>query len=394
MTAGLVVDIILVVALVVAIIAGFRRGFLHTVGALVGLVAGGFAALLLMPIVAAFVPAPGWNVLVALLVGVFIVGLGVSIGSWIGRLLRRPVRKLKLGPLDRLLGAIANGIVALLVMLLLATSTSALGFPVLTQAVASSTVLRTLETITPGPVESGIARFRALVIVDGIPTVLGAAGLPDQAKIPDADTNTPALQQAAQSVTRITANSPMCGTRSSGSGFVIGDDLVMTNAHVVAGATDAVVEASGELPRAASVVYFDPDADIAVLSVSGLDAAALPFGPNPEANSTAFFQGFPYGGPFVSRSASVLGIDDIQVQDIYNEKDVTRSVTSLAAHVEPGNSGGPLLTPDGAVAGMIFARAEGTSDVGFALSMNELSPVIAQAESFTAPVASGACAAH
>lgn len=69
MTAGLVVDIILVVALVVAIIAGFRRGFLHTVGALVGLVAGGFAALLLMPIVAAFVPAPGWNVLVALLVG-------------------------------------------------------------------------------------------------------------------------------------------------------------------------------------------------------------------------------------------------------------------------------------------------------------------------------------
>lgn len=214
MTAGIILDIVLVVALLVAIVAGFRRGFLRTVGSLIGLVAGGLAALLLMPVVASFVPAPGWNVLVALLVGLFIVGVGVSIGSWFGSLLRRPVRKLKLGPVDRLLGALANGVVALLVMLLLATSASGLGVPALTQAVASSTVLRTLEGLTPAPVEGGIARFRALVISNGIPTVLGAAGLPQQgrSRMP---TRTRRRSGRRRSRSRASRPTPPCAARAA-----------------------------------------------------------------------------------------------------------------------------------------------------------------------------------
>lgn len=390
---GIVVDVVLVVALLVALVGGWQRGMLHTIGAIAGLIVGGVIALLVMPVVSGAVPAAGWNVAAALASGVIIVGLGISLGSWIGRLVAGPVRKLKLGAVDRLLGAAVSGIVTLLVALMLGMSTSALGIPALTQAMASSTLMKSLQNATPAPVLGAISQFRGIVISDGIPSVLDAAGVPDDVEIPVADTQSPALQVASESVTRITANAPSCGTRSSGSGFVIGDDLVMTNAHVVAGSSTVVVEPRSELPRAASVVYFDAEADIAVLAVDGLSAGPLPFSATPDDGATVFFQGYPFGGPFASRSAAVVTTGEMSVNDIYGQPGATRSVTTIAADVDHGNSGGPLLDADGAVVGMIFAKAVSQPDVGFALSMAELSPVLAQAESLTAPVATGACSA-
>ncbi|PFG31901.1 MarP family serine protease [Paramicrobacterium agarici] len=391
MTAGIIVDVILVVILLVAVIGGWQRGMLHTIGAIAGMIVGGIVALLVMPLVSGNVPAAGWNVVLAVACGIILVGLGISLGSWLGKLIAGPVRKIKLGIVDRLLGAVVSGIVALLVVMTLGMSTSTLGLPTLTQAMASSTLLKTLENATPTPVLGAISQFRSLVITDGIPSVLDAAGIPDNIEIPDANTDSPALHAAAQSVTRITANAPACGTRSAGSGFVIDDGLVMTNAHVVAGASDVVVETPGELPRAGSVVYFDADADIAVIDVDGLGAEPLPFNPTPDAGATVFFQGYPFGGPFVSRSAAVVNTGDMTVSSIYGEPGVTRSVTTLAAHVQHGNSGGPLLDKNGAVVGMIFAKADNQPDVGFALSMAELSPVLAQAGSFSSPVSTESC---
>ncbi|WP_166997855.1 MarP family serine protease [Paramicrobacterium fandaimingii] len=393
MTAGIIIDVVFVVVLLVALIGGWNRGLLHTIGAIAGMIAGGLVALLIMPLVSGAIPAAGWNVAAALASGLIVVGIGISVGSWLGRLIAGPVRKLKLGIVDRLLGAIVSGLVALLVVMTLGMSTSALGIPTLTQAMASSTLMKTLNDVTPTPVLGAISQFRGLVISDGLPSILDAAGVPSDVTIPNADTQTPALRTAAESVARITANAPTCGTRSAGSGFVIGDDLIMTNAHVVAGASAVVVEPPGELPRAASVVYFDADADIAVLDVNGLSAEPLPFTANPDTGATVFFQGYPFGGPFVSRSAAVVGTSDMSVSSIYGETGVTRSVTTLAAHVQHGNSGGPLLDADGAVVGMIFAKADNQPNVGFALSMEELSPVLAQAESFTSPVSTESCAA-
>lgn len=391
MITGIVIDVLFVVIMIVALIGGWNRGLLHTIGAIAGMIAGGVVALLVMPIVSGAIPAAGWNVAGALACGIIVVGLGISLGSWLGKLIAGPVRTIKLGTVDRLLGSIVSGLVALLVVMTLGMSTSALGIPTLTQAMASSTLMKTLNDVTPSPVLGAISQFRGLVITDGIPSILDAAGVPDNVTVPDADTQTPALRTAAESVTRITANAPTCGTRSAGSGFVIGDDLVMTNAHVVAGASDVVVEPPGELPRGASVVYFDADSDIAVLDVNGLAADSLPFNATPENGATVFFQGYPFGGPFASRSAAVVSTGDMSVSSIYGEPGVTRSVTTLAANVQHGNSGGPLLDADGAVIGMIFAKAENQSNVGFALSMEELTPVLAQAESFTSPVSTESC---
>lgn len=390
MSVGLIIDVVVVLVIVTAVVSGLARGLLRALGTVAGLVAGGAAALIVMPIVSAQVPVLGWNVAAALVAGLALIAIGVSIGEMIARAIRRPVHRVGLGIVDRLLGGAAGLVTSVAVLLILSMSVGSSGVPGATQAVASSTVLRVLEDVVPAPVESALARIRSVAIEDGIPTVLDAAGIVD-AEVPDADADTEALRIASASVLRITTSAPNCSTSSSGSGFVIGEGLVMTNAHVVAGASEVVVEARGELPRSASVLYFDPGADIAVLGAGGLGAPALPFSATPASGSTVFFQGYPYGGPFVSRSASVLSAGSMAAIDIYGDAAVSRSTVGIAGTVEPGNSGGPLLTADGAVAGMIFARSEATPNVGFALSMEELAPVLAVAPELSAPVSAGPC---
>jgi S1-C subfamily serine protease len=377
MSVGLIIDIFVVLVIVSAVASGLARGLLRALGTVAGLVAGGAAALVVMPIVSAQVPVAGWNVVAALAAGLGLIVIGVSIGEMIARAVRRPVHRVGLGVVDRLLGGAAGLVTSVAVLLILSMSVGSSGVPGATQAVASSTVLRFLEDVVPAPVESALARIRSIAIEDGIPTVLDAAGVVD-AEVPDTDADTEALRIASASVLRITTSAPSCSASSSGSGFVTGS-------------SEVVVEARGELPRSASVVYFDPGADIAVLSASGLHAVALPFSTTPQPGTTVFFQGHPYGGPFVSRSAAVLSAGQATATDIYGTAAVSRSTIRIAGLVEPGNSGGPLLTADGAVAGMIFARADATPNVGFALSMEELAPVLALAPELGAPVAAGSC---
>lgn len=390
MSLGLVIDIVVVLVILSTVVSGFARGLLRALGAVAGLVAGGAAALVVMPIVSARVPALGWNVAAALAAGLALIVIGIAIGEAIARAVRRPVHRVGLGVVDRLLGGAAGLVTSVAVLLILPMSVGSSGVPGATQAVSSSTVLRFLEDVVPAPVESALARIRSIAIEDGIPTVLDAAGVVD-AEVPDADADTEALRIASASVLRITTSAPNCSASSSGSGFVIGEGLVMTNAHVVAGSSEVVVEARSELPRSARVVYFDPGADIAVLAAPGLRASALPFSATPEPGETVFFQGHPYGGPFVSRSAAVLSAGPVSAVDIYGSAAVSRSTVRIAGTVEPGNSGGPLLTADGALAGMIFARSDATPNVGFALSMEELAPVLAIAPELNAPVSAGSC---
>ena len=390
MPLGLLIDVLVVLAIGSAVISGLARGFLRALGTTVGIVVGGAAALIVMPQVSASALPSGWNVTAAFASGILLILLGVAAGEAIAKLIRGTVHRVGLGIIDRLLGGVTGLVVSVSVLMMLVMSVGSFGIPGAAQAVASSTVLRVIDEAMPASVESALARLRSIAVDDGIPILLDSAGV-GAAEIPEAETDTAALRAASASVTRITANAPACRAASSGSGFVIGDELVMTNAHVVAGARDVVVEAPGEMPRTASVVYFDADTDIAVLAVRDLAAAALPFGPIPENGATVFFQGYPYGGPFTSRSAAVLSTAHTVMRSADGGALASRSVTRIAGAVDPGNSGGPLLTADGAVAGMIFAQADAMPNLGFALSMEEIAPVIALAPELTSPVSTGAC---
>ena len=107
----------------------------------------------------------------------------------------------------------------------------------------------------------------------------------------------------------------------------------------------------------------------------------------------AVVMGYPYGGPFTSVSAGVLGVSSAPVPNVYDTGAAPREVYSVAAEVRPGNSGGPLLTTDGQVAGVIFARADADVEVGFAMTNAELRPVAERAGGMDEAVSSGRCTA-
>ena len=128
-----------------------------------------------------------------------------------------------------------------------------------------------------------------------------------------------------------------------------------------------------------------------IVAVDGLDAAPLALLPTLGVGSDAVVQGYPYGGPFTVGGARVLSVGSADVPDIYDESMSPREVYALAAQVRPGNSGGPLLATTGEVAGLVFARADGNDDLGYAMTPAELTPVVERLPGMDAAVASGSC---
>lgn len=389
MTESLILDVALVLMLLGYVVYGFRNGLSRTAFTLAGIIAGVIAAFFLAPLVATLVPVPFLRLGVTIAVAIGLVAVGHAVGSAIGRFLRRGILHSPLSGIDRLLGGVVMGVVAALVASVVSFSVSQLGVPYLSRAIAGSSFLRIVNTLTPDPVEAFLAQVRGAVVDRGIPLFTGA--LEGTPTIPQIDTGSGALNEAAQSVVRITGNAFACGVSQSGSGFVVYDDRVVTNAHVVAGVTEPVVETLAGQSLSGTVVYFDPVDDLAVLAVPGLDAAALPLGATLPADTDAAFEGYPFGGPFSSGAANVISISSPAVPDIYGDTRAQREVYTLAAQIREGNSGGPLLTLDGAVAGVVFARSADADNVGYAMTMRELEPVTNQAAGLSDPVDSGAC---
>jgi S1-C subfamily serine protease len=391
MTEPLALDIVLGAVLIVYIVYGFRHGLSRSLFVIAGVVAGVIAAFFVAPMAAAWVPVAFLRPGVTIFVAVLLVAIGHALGSAIGRRVRRGVAKSPLGGFDRMLGALVTGIVAALVASVVAFSAGQLGVPALSRAISGSTILSTITTFTPAPVQGFLAQVRGAVLSQGIPTIAGALG-GEPAAIPQIDTGSAALNAAAQSVVRITGNAFACGQSQSGTGFVISDDRIVTNAHVVAGVSEPVIETLAGEVITGSIVYFDPIDDLAVIAAPGLSAPALPTGPNLAAGTDAAFEGYPYGGPFMSGAAGVIAVTTSNVEDIYGASSAPREVYTLAAAVREGNSGGPLLTLDGRVAGVVFARSSDNDQVGYAMTMAELDPVASQAPGLTADVSSGNCA--
>ncbi len=373
------------------LIYGLRNGFMVTLGGIAGFVVGAIAAFVAVPLVSGWVTDSGWRLTATVGAAVVLIALGHGLGTMIGRRIRHAVRIKPLHAVDRLIGGVVSVVVAALVMSMLAFSISSLGVPFVSQQLAGSRVIRYIDNITPTPVKSTMAQLRSTVIGDGIPKLIEGIGPVTPVPVPNASTDTPALNQAAESVLKIAGTAFECGQNQTGSGFVVSPGRVVTNAHVVAGVSQPVVEVpdGGALPG--RVVYFDPQRDIAVLAVDGLQSSPLPMSADLPEGSPAAFAGYPHGGPFQSKPATVQGISTIIVPDIYGENPSPELVYKLAGDVQPGNSGGPLLTMQGEVAGLIFAKTTTDAALGFALTMADLEPVAAQASGLSNPVSPGQC---
>ena len=392
MLAARLLDVLLVIVLLVYLGEGWRNGFIRSLAAIVGLVAGAVGAFFLIPVIGAVVPDPFWRTFLVVSTAVALIILGSMAGAGVGRAIRGRGEKAPLRPLDRIGGAVANLVIGALITALLAGSVASLGIPVLSAAVSNSWVLQAISTVTPEPVTAALARLRSAVLAQGLPVISGGfSGITKSPGVPNVDTGTSSLAAAAASVVRINGTAYACGQNQSGSGFVIAKDRIVTNAHVVAGVQQPIVQAPNGQTLDGRVVYFDSQNDLAVIAVSGLRAPTLTLGPTLAVGDDGVIDGYPYGGPFTTGGAQVLARSTENVDNIYSTGRSSRELYTLAADVEPGNSGGPLLETNGTIAGIVFAKSSTDADLGYAMTNALLSPVVLQAAGLSTPISSGTC---
>jgi S1-C subfamily serine protease len=387
-------DIVTIVLVVLAVLLGFRSGALPQVGGLLGAISGGAIAVLSLPLLVdplSELPA-GIRPFVVLGGLLAAVGLGESIGSAIGGMIARALGNGVLGTVDRIAGGLTGAAQALLIMWL-AGGLLAIGpVPRLTEAAQTSVAIRTLNDALPPPVEIA-AELGTLLDASGLPEVfVGFEPLPLPPVEPPTDETARAIAKLAEAST-VRVSAATCGFESSGSGVVVADAYVATNAHVVAGARSDGVRVTGVAGQVdARVVLFDPELDVAVLYTPDLRGVPLRFAASdPARGAIGAALGYPGGGSLTVVPAAVTGAYPATGLDIYDKATVRRQILELRAQIDRGDSGGPFVLRDGTIGGLIFAEARTDPDVGYGLSPTAVAIRIGPAMGRTGGVDTGEC---
>ncbi len=389
-------DLVLLVSAVSFAFSGYRQGFVAGLLAFAGFLTGGVVALLVAPsLVASLDPGLGQSIL-----AVGLVLLAATIGQvtlgWLGAMVRSRITWRPARAIDNGLGAAVSVVAMLVAAWFLASALRPGPLPSLSREIGDSKVVAAVDQVMPDRARTLFSSFRRVLDDTALPPVFSGLAPERIRKVPAPDgtvTGNAAVRRAAQSVVEVTGTAETCSRTLDGSGFVVSPQHVLTNAHVVAGVDSPQVRIGGQGRRYdATVVVFDADRDLAVLYVPGLRAAVLPFDGSAGTGDDAVVAGFPGGGPFRLVAARVR--DQIQARgpDIYHRAEVVRDVYSLYADVEPGNSGGPLLSPTGDVYGVIFAKSLDDPNTGYALTAKEARPVVREGRDATARVSTDTCA--
>ncbi|WP_111767902.1 MarP family serine protease [Nakamurella deserti] len=388
-------DVILVLIVVAGGVAGFRQGLLAAAYSLLGAVACALGALALAPVVVRDLDSGLARTAASMAILVVGVLIGEFIGGWAGRTLSEQITWTPAKAVDRTLGMAGQAVAVLALAWIVALPLASAPVPWLSSAIRNSTVLGAVDRVAPDGSQGITDQLRALLNSTGFPDILGPLGATPIVDVPapdDALVADPVVAAAAPSVLKVRAVSQSCGQGSSGTGFVIGPDHVLTNAHVVGGASTVGVEVGGTL-EPATVVAYDSEQDTAVLYVPGLNLPALVFDARAAApQSDAIVLGYPLGGPFTVSAGRVRSVTELTGPDIYQSTTVRREVYLLRALVQPGNSGGPVLDADGEVIGVVFGAAIDDAETGFALTAAEVADTVAAGLTDTTEAATGACA--
>lgn len=383
-------DLFLVVALVLAAIGGYRLGFVARAASWAGMLLGVVVAARLLPWVIESVGDPGNRPqLLLVAVGLLLGGaaMGQALGVFVGNRAQLGITSAAGKRVDAAGGGVA-GVVGLLVLVWLLVPALADVSGWQAREVRRSRVVATLTDTLPAAPDA--TRTLRRLLGEGYPQAFeGVNRSPDVGPVP-AETGFDEARATgvARSIVRVEGEA--CGRIQEGTGFVVGPDLVVTNAHVVAGEPATTLERQDGDRVEATLVAFDPERDLAVLRAPGLNAPALPVVDSAVDQRGATF-GHPGGGslelsPFVVRQRqNAVGTD------IYGQPGTTRDVLILAAELAPGDSGSPLVDTSGQVVGVAFAIAPDRDGVAYAVSTDELRAVLDQ----VAPdaVSAGPCAA-
>ena len=357
-----VLDVALLLLLALSAWGGYRRGAILQVTGLAGLALGFLVGIRVAPLVADLVSSDlakaGVELGTVLIFGV----VGDAVGSILGAKLRRRAIGERFKKADALGGAALSVSALVLAIWFLGINLAAGPFPSVARALQRSSVVRAVDAALPPP-PALAAQLGAVLDVIGFPDIF--AGLPP---LPAAPVRQPTEGLAAEAArdarpSLVLISGPACDQILQGTGFVVADDLVLTNAHVVAGASPRV-EWDGQTFDAVPVL-FDDDLDAAILRVDGLDAPALRLEPEEVSRGTGgAVLGYPHGRYTELRAAARRALD-AEGRDIYSEDEIRRRVYELQVSVRPGNSGGPFALPGGRVAGLVFGASLTHEDLGY-----------------------------
>ncbi|MFF3888135.1 MarP family serine protease [Streptomyces sp. NPDC001914] len=387
-----VLDLLLVLVILVYAASGYRRGLVAGCVSLAGFVGGAVIGVWVLPwmmeLVTAGTPAATVTAVLTVLVPA-VVGHELA-----GRLALKLRRELDQGPLrvaDGIGGAAANTVAVLLVAWVAASVLGASSSTVVTQSIRNSALLGAVQNSMPETTPAWFSRATSALTEAGFPQVFNPFENEPTAGVakPSGDNVTPSATNAAKlSTVKVEGSSGNQGRE--GSGFVYAPQRVMTNAHVVAGIDRPTVRVGGVgRPYQARVVLFDPQKDVAVLYVPALRAPVLHFDGVASRGDSAVVAGYPQDGGLDLQAATVASRINATGQNIYNTGTVTREIYAIRSTVRPGNSGGPLLTTDGEVYGVVFARSTSDDETGYVLTAHEVAGDARKAAHATARVDTG-----
>jgi S1-C subfamily serine protease len=377
-------DLFIALFVVVVILRGARTGFLAGVFSLVGVVVGASAG---SRIASSLMPEDGTP----------IYGAGITLGSIlafavlgevVARTIGGSIRDRLSSPTSETLDGFGGAALGFALSLVLVSAVGAfvLQSPPLAglhPAVQDSRILQSLEErMPPGLFTQAVADLEPL------PQIRGPE--PDVSAPVGSIVGDPDVRAASERTLRVTSTA--CGYSVEGSGWVAGRNLVVTNAHVVAGETATKVQVGGtERLLPAKVVVFDEMNDIAVLRVNGLGLTRLRLAAPRRGEAAAVF-GFPEYGPLDIEPARTGRTKAVTSSNAYDRDLVERVVTSFRVYVRPGNSGGPVVNEYGRVVSTIFASRTGSDNSGFGVPSPIVHRHLRMAAHRTTPVSTEVCA--
>jgi hypothetical protein len=377
-------DWIIVAFTLLMAVWGYMQGLVVGALSLGGFVAGAFLGSRLAPVLLHGGSESPYAPLVSLVVAVVLGGVIATVLETLGFELRRRMGP-TLGTVDGAAGAVLVACFGLgLVWVGGAVALQTPGARHLRHDIQRSAILQALNGALPpsGPLLNALARFDPLPSVNGPPADVPA---PNSRIARD-----PQVRAAGRSVVRVLGTA--CGLGVQGSGWVAGNGIVVTNAHVVAGEDDTTVQIEGQGPHLqAHAIYFDPHDDVAVLRVTGMSGVpALHLHESASSGTSGAVLGFPHDGPYDVEPARLGSTTTVLTQNAYGRGPVKRLITSFRGLVRSGNSGGPLVDGNGRVMATVFAASVGSRrHTGFGVPDSVVRGALGRADR---PVSTGACA--
>jgi S1-C subfamily serine protease len=386
-------DWCLVVLTVAYALSGYWQGFITGACATAGLLLGGLAGIWLAPVLLGDAAPSLWVSLGALFVVLVLASVGQAILQFVGTKLRARLTWQPIRAVDAVGGAVLSVVAVLLVAWMLGVAISGSRIPGISPQVRNSRVLVAVNNLMPVQAQQALRSFDNVVGSSFFPRYLEPFAPERIVNVAPADRRVlrdPDIRTAARSVFKIRSNN-RCGSGVEGTGFLFAPNKLMTNAHVLAGVTEPMVQVGSHSLRG-TVVYYNSDVDVAVVDVPGLDGPTIRFDLTGKEGEQGAVLGFPQDGPFDAEPVRIRSDQRLRSPDIYGDGTVTRHVFSLRGLIRPGNSGGPVVSTAGRVLGVVFAASVSDPNTGYALTADQVRRAAADGLAAHDRVSSGNCA--